>query len=48
MVDYIRKDVYLVAREGKHDDKTEKVHVDILHPFVKLRGQTIPLETRRS
>ena len=30
--------------EGRHDDKTEEVHVNILHPFIKLRGQIIPLE----
>ena len=44
VVNYISKDVYLVAGEGKHDDKTEEVHVDLLHPFVKLREQTVPLQ----
>ena len=42
MVDYISKNFYLVAGEGKHDDKTEEVHVDMAGNSTPSTAFTVP------
>ena len=44
VADFISQDVYVVVGDRGGDVATEEVHVDIMYPFAKLKGSTIPLE----